>query len=129
MIYIKKILIFFCFFFLFNTLEIDSNSDKVLLYDKSKIHEENNYKVYFRNTNSKELNELLNILDIRVLSYIIDDKKYYARNIDELTNIYLKDKSLSEKIYYESNGFYIDGVNIVCENNELIKLENLTNVY
>lgn len=128
MIYIKKILIFLCLFFLFNTLEIDSDSDKQLIYDKKNIHEESNHIVYFRNTNSNELRDITDILNIRILSYIIDGKKYYARDIDELENIYLKDKSLSEKIYYEDKGIYIDGINIVCENNELIKLENLIDI-
>ncbi len=126
---IKKILLFICFFFLFNTLEIDSNSDKILLYNKGDLYQEEFHKVYFYNTNSKELKSFLNILDIEVLSYIVDDKKYYASNIDELTQKYIKDKSIEEQIYYNEYGIKIDGINIKCINNELLKLENLTNVY
>ncbi len=128
-IIIKKILLFFCIFFLFNTLEVDSNSNKNLFYDRNNIYEENHYTVYFNNANSIELEEVLNNLNIRVLSYIIDDKKYYARNIDELVRLYSKDKSLYEKVYYENNGINIDGINIVSQNIELIKLEKIISVY
>ena len=60
---------------------------------------------------------------------IIDGKKYYARNIQELFDSFTKDKILSEKIYYEKYGVYIDGVNIVCNKEELIKLSKLINMY
>ncbi len=126
---IKKILLFICLFFLFNTLEIDSNSDKILLYNKGDLYQEEYHKVYFYNTNSKELKNILNILDIDVLSYIIDDKKYYASNIDELTQKYIKDKSIEEQIYYDEYGIKIDSINIKCVNNELLKLEKLVNIY
>ncbi len=129
MIIIKKLLLLFCLCFLFNVGEIDSNSDKVLLYDKEHLYDESNFKVYFVNTNSNELKNILNILDIRVLSYIIDDEKYYARDIDKLIEDYVSDKSLVEKIYYLNNGIQIDGINIVCQTNELLKLEALTSVY
>ena len=122
-------MIFLTFFFLFNTLEIDSNSDKVLLYDKNKIHDEIVRKIYFYNINSNDLENVLNQLNIKVLSYIIDDKKYYANSISELTDKFLIDKKLSDKIYYEKYGFYIDAINVVCETKELIKLEKLTNIY
>ena len=129
MIIIKKLLLLFCLCFLFNVSEIDSNSDKVLFYDKEHLYDESNFKVYFVNTNSNELKNILNILDIRVLSYIIDDEKYYARNIDKLIEDYVSNKTLEEKIYYLNNGIQIDGINIVCQTNELLKLEALTNVY
>ena len=129
MIIIKKLLLLFCLCFLFNVGEIDSNSDKVLFYDKEHLYDESNFKVYFVNTNSNELKNILNILDIRVLSYIIDDEKYYARNIDKLIEDYVSNKSLEEKIYYMNNGIQIDGINIVCQTNELLKLEALTKIY
>ena len=128
-IYIKRLLLFLCFFFLFNTLEIDSNSEKNLLYDKNKLYEENDYNIYFKNINSKKLESILNILNIEVLCYYIDDIKYYARDIRELTNIYLKDKSEEEKIYYSEYGFNIDGIHVLCINDELIKLENMVSIY
>lgn len=129
MIIIKKLLLLFCLCFLFNVGEIDSNSDKVLLYNKEHLYDESNFKVYFVNTNSNELKNILNILDIRVLSYIIADEKYYARDIDKLIEDYVSDKSLVEKIYYMNNGIQIDGINIVCQTNELLKLEALTSIY
>ena len=63
------------------------------------------------------------------MNYIIDDKKYYVRNIKELIKTFIKDKSVEEKIYYELNGIKIDGITITCEVNELMKLEKLTKVY
>lgn len=126
---IKKILLFLCLFFLFNTLEIDSDSDKKLIYNNLNIYDEDYYRVYFYDVNNYILDDILNNLNIRVLSYIIDGKKYYARNIQELFDSFTKDKILSEKIYYEKYGVYIDGVNIVCNKEELIKLSKLINMY
>ena len=123
MIIIKKIILFFCLFFLFNTLEIDSNSDKTLFYDKKNIYEEGYHKIYFINTNSIELESIINKLNIRVLSYIIDGEKYYARDMNELIDNYVSSKNINEKIYYLNNGIIIDGINVVCQNSELIKLE------
>ena len=129
MINIKKILLFFCLFFLFNTLEIDSNIDKKLLYDKSNIYEENKYTIYFKNMNSIELDKILDKVKIAIVNYIIDDKVYYARNIDELTSKYNKDKELDEIIYNENKGIYIDGISVICEVGELIELEKLASIY
>lgn len=126
---ILKTLIFISLFIVFNINEIDSNSDKVLHYDKTDIHLEDTFKVYFKSLNSNELDNILKFVNIEVMNYIIDDKKYYARNINELTKTFIKDKSIEEKIYYELNGIKIDGITITCEVNELMKLEKLTKVY
>lgn len=129
MIYIKKILIFLCLFFLFNTLEIDSNDDKVLIYNKNELYEENDYNIYFKNITSKKLESILKILNIEVLSYYIDGEKYYANSINELEQLFLSDKSDNEIIYYNEYGFNIDGIHVLCINDELIKLENLVSIY
>ena len=126
---ILKTLIFITLFIVFNINEIDSNSDKVLYYDKTDIHLEDTFKVYFKSLNSNELDNILKYVNVEVMNYIIDDKKYYARNINELTKTFIKDKSIEEKIYYELNGIKIDGITITCEVNELMKLEKLTKVY
>ena len=126
---ILKPLIFISLFIVFNINEIDSNSDKVLYYDKTDIHLEDTFKVYFKSLNSNELDNILKYVNVEVMNYIIDDKKYYARNINELTKTFIKDKSIEEKIYYELNGIKIDGITITCEVNELMKLEKLTKVY
>ena len=120
---ILKTLIFITLFIVFNINEIDSNSDKVLNYDKTDIHLEDTFKVYFKSLNSNELDNILKYVNVEVMNYIIDDKKYYARNINELTKTFIKDKSIEEKIYYELNGIKIDGITITCEVNELMKLE------
>lgn len=129
MIIIKKILLFLCLFFPFNVLEVNSNDDKTLIYEKENLYEEDYYKVYFDKINSNKLKEIIDDLDIKVISYIVDDKKYYANDIDELVNKYIKDKNLYEKIYYESRGIYIDGISIICDKNDLIKLEKETMFY
>ena len=129
MIYIKKIILFLCLFFAFNTLEINSNEYKSLFYDKENLFEEGYYHIYFNSLNSNKLNNILLNSNITVLSYIVDDKKYYADDINELVEKYIKDKSLEEKIYYLDRGIYIDGINIICDKNELIDLENIVHVY
>ena len=126
---ILKTLIFITLFIVFNINEIDSNSDKVLHYDKTDIHLEDTFKVYFKSINSNELDNILKYVNVEVMNYIIDDKKYYVRNIKELIKTFIKDKSVEEKIYYELNGIKIDGITITCEVNELMKLEKLTKVY
>ena len=128
MIIIKKIILFLCLFFLFDTLKVDSNSEKYLLYDKN-INEESYRSIYFDRINSNILNDIINKLDINVLSYIIDEEKYYARNIDELINDYISEKELNEKIYYLNNGILIDGINIRCDNKIINELEKLTFIY
>lgn len=126
---ILKTFIFISLFLVFNINEIDSNSDKILYYDSSDIHVEDTFKVYLKNTNSNKLNEVLKILNIDVLNYTIEDKKYYARNINDLIEKFTKNKSIEEKIYYELNGVTIDSVTIYCEVNELMKFENLVKTY
>lgn len=129
MIIIKKILLSLCLFFLFNTLEIDSNYDKSLVYDKNNLYEEDDHIIYFYDMDNNKLKSIINKLNIEVLSYTIDDKVYYANNIDDLENKYLKDKSLDETIYYLEYGFRIDSIHVLCVNNELIKLEKIANIY
>ena len=126
---ILRTFIFISLFLVFNINEIDSNSDKILYYDSSDIHVEDTFKVYLKNTNSNKLNEVLKILNIDVLNYTIEDKKYYARNINDLIEKFTKDKSIEEKIYYELNGVTIDSVTIYCEVNDIMKFENLVKTY
>lgn len=126
---ILKTLIFITLFIVFNINEIDSNSDKILYYDKTDIHVEDTFKVYFKSINSNELDDILKYVNVDVMNYIVEDKKYYARDINELVKTFIKDKSIEDKIYYELNGIKIDGITITCEVNELMKLENLTKVY
>ena len=129
MIIIKKLLLFICLFLPFNTLEVNSNDDKILLYERENLYEEDYYVVYFDKVNSYILKDVLSKLDIYVSSYTIDNKKYYVNDIDELIDKYIEDKSLEEKIYYESRGIYIDSINIICDKNELIKFEKEIHIY
>ena len=129
MIIIKKILLSLCLFFLFNTLEIDSNYDKSLVYDKNNLYEEDDHIIYFYDMDNNKLKSIINKLDIEILSYTIDDKVYYANSIDDLEKVFLKDKSLDETIYYLEYGFRIDSIHVLCVNNELIKLEKIANIY
>ena len=129
MIFIKKIILLFSLFFLFNTLEVNSNSNKNLFYNRVNIYEENYHVIYFNNVNSIDLENALEKLNINVLSYIIDDKKYYANDINELVNKYINNLELDEKIFYEKNGIIIDGISVICQNSELLKLEGMVGVY
>ena len=129
MIIIKKILLSLCLFFLFNTLEIDSNYDKSLVYDKNNLYEEDDHIIYFYDMDNNKLKSIINKLDIEILSYTIDDKVYYANSIDDLEKVFLKDKSLDEIVYYLEYGFNIDSIHVLCVNNELIKLEKIANIY
>lgn len=127
-IYIKKFFLIILLF-LFNIIHIDSNSTKNLFYDDKDPYYIDTYTLYFKNTDTKELKEKLSILDINVLNYIINEEKYYARNIDVLEENYLKDKPLKDKIYYEEYGIKIDAINVACEVEELIKLQNIIDIY
>lgn len=131
MICIKKILlkifVLFIFFFLFDINKIDSNSDKALIYSTKDIYEEDYYTIYFKNFNSDDM-EKIQLFDIEVLSYIIDDKKYYLSN-ESIVDVYTENMSIDEKSYYDLYGVKIDGLNVVCEVNELMKLENVLKIY
>lgn len=115
-------------FFIFNVCEIDSESEKKLIYDTTKLYEEDNYLIYFKDLNSKELGKFKNY-NVDILSYLIDDKKYYARNSELLVKEYTKDMNLENKTLYEINGVKINALNVVCTVEELIKIEHDFNIY
>lgn len=126
---IIKLLFMLSIFLTFNTGEIDSNSDKILYYDRNNLNYIDTFKIYFKNTNSYSLNKSLKYTNIEVLSYIIDGKKYYARNIEELINVYIKDLNDELKVYYKLHGIRIEGITVVCKVYDLIKLEKLERIY
>ena len=123
----KKILLFFSLFFIlfiFNILHVDSDSSKNLFYTDSSY-----YNIYFVNTTSKELKESLKSVDMLILSYKIDGKKYYVNSIDELISEYCESKSLNEKLYYEENGVLIDSISVISDENEVKRLQNIVKIY
>lgn len=120
--------ILFCLFFLFDIYEIDSESEKKLIYDTSKLYEEDNYLIYFKDLNSKELDRLKNY-NVDILSYLIGDKRYYARNSQALIKEYTKDMNMENKILYEINGVKINALNVVCTVEELINIERNFKIY
>lgn len=120
--------ILFCLFFLFDIYEIDSESEKKLIYDTSKLYEEDNYLIYFKDLNSKELDRLKNY-NMDILSYLIGDEKYYARNSQALIKEYTKDMNMENKILYEINGVKINALNVVCTVEELINIERDFKIY
>lgn len=120
--------ILFCLFFLFDIYEIDSESEKKLIYDTSKLYEEDNYLIYFKDLNSKELDRLKNY-NVDILSYLIGDKRYYARNSQALIKEYTKDMNMENKILYEINGVKINALNVVCTVEELINIERDFKIY
>lgn len=126
---IIKLLFMLSIFLTFNIGEIDSNSDKILYYDRTNLNYIDTFKIYFKNTNSYSLNKSLKYTNIEVLSYIIDGKKYYARNIEELINVYTKDLNDELKVYYKLHGIRIESITVVCKVYDLIKLEKLERIY
>lgn len=120
--------ILFCLFFLFDIYEIDSESEKKLIYDTSKLYEEDNYLIYFKDLNSKELGRFKNY-NVDILSYLIGDERYYARNSQVLIKEYTKDMNIENKIFYEINGVKINALNVVCTVEELIKIERDFKIY
>lgn len=120
--------ILFCLFFLFNISDIDSDNEKKLIYDVSKLYEEDDYYIYFKSLNSKELDKFKKY-HIQVLSYIIDDKKYYARNNDILIDEYTKNMNYDKKVLYSINGIKINALHVVCTIEQLIQIEKDFKVY
>lgn len=125
----KKILCFFILFFTFNTLEIESNSDKYLVYNRKDIYDTGSFKVFFYNANSEKLDKFIKENNIIVKYYIINDKKYYVRNIDKLILLYTSEMNSNDKIYYLYNGINIDGICVNTSVEKLMLLEKEFNVY
>ncbi len=120
--------ILFCLFFLFNISDIDSENEKKLIYDVSKLYEENNHLIYFKDLNSNDIYKFKKY-NIQILSYLIDGKKYYARNNEILVNEYTKEMNQEKKALYKINGVKINALNVVCTVEELIKIEHDFNIY
>ncbi len=125
----KKILFFFILFFTFNTLEIESNSDKYLVYDRKDIYDTGSFKVFFYNANSEKLDKFIKENNIIVKYYIVNDKKYYVRNIDKLILLYTSEMNSNDKIYYLYNGINIDGVCVNTSVEKLMLFEKEFNIY
>lgn len=126
---IIKLLFMLTIFLTFNIGEIDSNSDKILYYDRNNLNYIDTFKIYFKDTNSYSLNNSLKKTNIQVISYTIDNKKYYARNIEELIKQYTKNLNNELKVYYDINGVKIDNITAICKVYDLIKLEKLERIY
>ena len=120
--------ILFCLFFLFNISDIDSHNEKKLIYDVSKLYEEDNHLIYFKDLNSNDIYKFKKY-NIQILSYLIDGKKYYARNNEILVNEYTKEMNQEKKALYKINGVKINALNVVCTVEELIKIEHDFNIY
>ena len=125
----KKILFFFILFFTFNTLEIESNSDKYLVYDRKDIYDTGSFKVFFYNANSEKLDKFIKENNIIVKYYIVNDKKYYVSNIDKLILLYTSEMNNNDKIYYLYNGINIDGVCVNTSVEKLMLFEKEFNIY
>ena len=125
----KKILFFFILFFTFNTLEIESNSDKYLVYDRKDIYDTGSFNVFFYNANSEKLDKFIKENNIIVKYYIVNDKKYYVRNIDKLILLYTSEMNNNDKIYYLYNGINIDGVCVNTSVEKLMLFEKEFNIY
>ena len=124
-----KIFSFFIFFFLFNTIHIDSNSSKRLIYNQNDLYESNINTIYFVNANSNDIRKILDYLNLEATTYIVEDKKYYVRNVDILLEVYNKNKRLEDKLFNEINGIKIDGIKVNCTNAELIEIDKWFDIY
>ena len=120
--------ILFCLFFLFNISDIDSESEKKLIYDVSKLYEEDNHLIYFKDLNSNDIYKFKKY-NIQILSYLIDGKKYYARNNEILVNEYTKEMNQEKKALYKINGVKINALKVVCTVEELINIERDFKIY
>ena len=123
------LLFFFILFFTFNTLEIESNSDKYLVYNRKDIYDTGSFKVFFYNANSEKLDKFIKENNIIVKYYIVNDKKYYVRNIDKLILLYTSEMNSNDKIYYLYNGINIDGVCVNTSVEKLMLFEKEFNIY
>ena len=101
---------------------------KYTYYDNNDVFNRKVYTLYFSDMTSLELNYILNS-NIEILSYIIDEEKYYARDINELDKKFYEGKSLGEKIYYEANGYKIDAIKALCSVNDIINLKKKIHIY
>ena len=124
-----KLIFLFYLFFIINIGEIDSNINKRLIYSKEDIYSKEVFTIYFKNMNSKKINFLKKFKDIEIINYIIDENKYYVRNTDKLLEKITKDLNNEDKIFYEINGIKIDGITIMCSLEDLIKIENIVDIY
>lgn len=113
----RKIIFLMLIFFVFDISHIDSNSFKNLNYSLNEMYSKKYYSIYFVDMYSDVLKDKLKIIDCDVFSYIIDDKKYYARDIDDLVNKFGGDL------------IKIDGINIFCDVYNLIKFKNISDIY
>lgn len=132
MILIKNIILklfFLCLLFIFNIQEINSNSDKKIIYSLNNIHEENYYKLHLKNINTLTIQSIINKYNLNILSYSIDNNIYYANNLKELTDKFIKDLSLEKQIYYKNNGINIDYITLRCEVETIIELEKQNIIY
>lgn len=102
----------------------------MVFYDKVNIHDENKFKIYFKeNVNSYDLNNIIKNYNLDIINYIIDDQEYYAKDVYDLLSKYTIDKYHEEKIYYEINGINIDGLTVICENDEIRRLSLVEKIY
>jgi len=116
-------------FFIFDLQEINSNSDKKLLYNLNNKNEEKYYKIYLKNINSHKLKDIINDLDLDIISYGINEKVYYSKDINNLINDYTKNLSIENKIYYTINGINIDYITTRCETEKIIELEKMNIIF
>ena len=98
-------------------------------YDRKDIYDTGSFKVFFYNANSEKLDKFIKENNIIVKYYIVNDKKYYVRNIDKLILLYTSEMNSNDKIYYLYNGINIDGVCVNTSVEKLMLFEKEFNIY
>lgn len=126
--YIINILIIFNSFFILDLPNIDSNTDKTLSFNRYDLYEKEYRTIYFVNLNTNNFKEY-DFKNLIIYSYVINDKTYYAHNIENLIENYTKNMTLEDKIYYKVNGVKIEAMNVACNNKDIIDLEKIIDIY
>ena len=114
---------------MFNIYDIDSESDKKVIYDLNSKYIEDYYTLYLKDINCFEFQDILNDMDLKVLSYIVNDNKYYKSNVYDLIDDYTENMNYENKIYYEVYGIKIDAVTLRCNVQDIIILEKMNIIY
>lgn len=108
---------------------IDSNSIKNIIYDYNDLYNNKYQTIYFKNMTTNTLEKIVNNKNLNILSYIIDDKKIYAKDIENLENEIKKEMSIEEQSIINIHGIKVDGISLLCTPNDIINLKKEIDIF
>ncbi len=129
-----KILVFFLSFLFFNTSYYGTDEVNIDLNTENK---QDVFNLKFDNVNVKNIKNILEETNAKILKIIPKDKIYTTKDIvvddedidkiiETAINIYenllLKNGYENESVYVSLNGFEISNLIVECNNNDLIKI-------